>query len=279
MPAAVVHPSTVAGQNLMPREHGALAMLLTPFFAAAILARRFDWPELVALLAIWCAFAIKDPLVVLARQRFVWKQPHPETPAARRSAALRCLLAAGCGAVLLLTIDWRPLLPLFLGGAAFTVLAVIMNVRNRQRSEWFQAASAVALSSTCLMASLSATGEIATWCWSLWLLCSLQAAAGIFVVHARLDARIAARRNFVVPAANRRIALLMQFVLVLTGALAAYFGRPWIAAALLLAAAGYLMELRRQHDAASLQFSLKRIGLEALTLSTVYSALLIAGLR
>jgi len=40
---------------------------------------------------------------------------------------------------------------------------------------------------------LSATGAIAPWCWGLWLLLAMQATAGILVVHARLDARIAAR--------------------------------------------------------------------------------------
>ena len=54
-------------------------MLLTPFFCAALLLRQVRWTELIALVAIVFAFAIKDPLVVVARQRMVWKQEHAET--------------------------------------------------------------------------------------------------------------------------------------------------------------------------------------------------------
>ncbi|HLG97269.1 MAG TPA: YwiC-like family protein [Bryobacteraceae bacterium] len=276
--ATTIRPAADASQKFVPREHGATAMLLIPFFAAAILLRQFYWTEIVALAAVVCAFAIKDPLVVLARQRFVWKQEHPETKPALRSALLEFVLVAICGLTLLLTRDWRPFVLLFLGAGAFTVLAVAVNVRNRQRSEWFQVASAVALSSTSVAVSLSGPGRIASWVWLLWLLTALQAAAGIFVVHARLDARIAARKGREADTASRRAAFLSQAVLLLAAVVFTYFGRFWIAAALLAAAAGYLLELRRQKNPASLQMSLKRVGQEALTLSIAYSLMVIAGL-
>lgn len=253
-------------------------MLLTPFFAAAILLRRLYWPELVALVSIACAFAIKDPLVVIARQRFVWKQKHPETRAAQRSAIFQSLLLMASGLVLMLVRDWRPFVPLFIGAAAFTALAVALTVRNKQRLEWFQVASAVALSSTSLAACLSAIGSIPEWCWLLWLLCVMQAATGIFVVHARLDARIATRKGQRVPSHNRRAAFVCQFVLVLAGVVFALASRFWIATALLIAATGYWAELRRQKKPQSLQMPLKRVGLEALSLSTAYALLLVIGL-
>src|SRR5215472_17037465 len=101
MDAATVSPANT-GTIFIPREHGAIAMLLTPFFAAAILLRRVYWPELVALLAVACAFAIKDPLVVVARQRFVWKQEHPETKSAKRWAMVQSLILVACGITLML---------------------------------------------------------------------------------------------------------------------------------------------------------------------------------
>lgn len=278
MASASVHPSKATTQGFLPREHGATAMLLTPFFAAAILLRRLYWPELVALAAVACAFAVKDPLVVMARQRFVWEQEHLETDPARRSVVVETLILAICGTVLLLARDWRPFVPLFLGAAAFTVLAVTVNVRNRQRSEWFQVASAVALSATSLAACLSATGEVPKWGWQLWLLCSLQASAGIFVVHARLDARIAAKRGSNPPLENRRAAFVCEFLLAGAAIWFAWQGRPWITAALLLAAAGYFAELIRQRDPAALQMPLKQVGLQALTLSIGYALAVIAGL-
>src|SRR5215472_802932 len=267
-----------SGQTLIPREHGATAMLLTPFFAAAILLRRVYWTELVALVAVTCAFAIKDPLVVMGRQRFVWKQEHEETSVARRSALIEFLVLAASGLVLILARDWRSFLPLFLGAATFTALAVTLNVQNRQRSEWFQTASAVALTATSLMACLAAENVIPKWCWFLWMLSAMQAAAGIFVVHARLDARVAARKGQARPSGNRRAAFVCQGVLIAT---AVYFGstdRLLISAALIAAAAGYLYDLMRQQRSSSLQLPLKDVGLQALGLSIVYTLLIIAGL-
>jgi len=278
MAIATVKSAKESAQVFVPREHGATAMLLTPFFAAAILLRRASWLEIVALIAIVCAFAIKDPLVVIARQRFVWKNMHPETRAAKRSAVAESLLLAACGVLLMLFRDWRPFLLLFLGAGTFTVLAVTLNVRNRQRSEWFQVASAVELSATCLAACLSAQGLVPGWCGLLWFLCALQATTGIFVVHSRLDARIAARKDLPVAIANGRAAFLCLAVLVVVATVFLFVARFWIAGALLLAAVGYFAELRRQTNPESLKMPLKRVGLEALGLSIAYALMVVIGL-
>src|SRR5579863_8554487 len=65
------------GKVFLPREHGATAMLLTPIFSVAILARKWHWSELAVLAAAFAAMAAKDPAVLLVRQRFVWKQRNP----------------------------------------------------------------------------------------------------------------------------------------------------------------------------------------------------------
>lgn len=282
MSAATVSPANNSAPRmataLVPREHGATAMLLTPFFAAAILLRDVHWLEVMALVAIACAFAIKDPLVVIARQCFVWKQEHAETSVAKRSAVIQSLVLAGCGITLMMTRDWRQLLPLFAGAAAFTALAVTVTVRNQQRSEWFQVASAVALTATCLAACLAAIGTIPEWCWLLWMLCATQAAAGIFVVHARLDARIAARRGQPAENQNRRAAIVCEAVLVACAVFFTFVARVWLAVALIVAATGYLAELTRQKNQESLQMPLKRVGLEALCLSIAYALLVVVGL-
>jgi len=253
-------------------------MLLTPFVSAAVLLRQISWQEAVGLLAIVCAFIIKDPLIVIARQRFVWKQGHPETKLAVRYAAAESAVLVACGFALILTRDWRPFLPLFAGAGAFTVLAVIANVRNWQRSEWFQIASAVGLTATCLVACLSVLSSIPEWCWLLWFLSALQATAGIFVVHARLDARIAVRKPAAADGNSRRAARIAILVLLIAAAFFVSAGRFWIAAALLIAATAYFLELRRQRDRRSLQIPLTSVGKQALGLSIVYAAMIIAGL-
>lgn len=249
-------------------------MLLIPAFCAAILARQWRWAEVWTLGAAWCVFLAKDWLIVLARQRWVWKEFHLETTAARRALIGSGMVLALCG--LCLVRVW----PLWVLGASaagvggFMALTVAMNVKNRQRSTLFQISSAVTLSATSLAMCLSATGAIQPWCWWLWLLNSAQATAGILVVHSRLERRIAARRGAL--ESGKWGPAHVACVVLLCGAWVTW--NWWIVAALLLASAGYLHELRRQENVESLQMPLTRVGLQALALSVVYSLLIVAGL-
>jgi len=275
--------------TFFPRDHGATAMLLSPFICAAVLAKRFSSLEsaalksmvleAVALAAVLVAFAVKDPLIVLFRQRLVWKQRRPETAVAWRWLAVEVPLLLACGALLLVYGPRRYFAFLGLGAGAFGALAVWINVRNRQRSEWFQVMSAISLTATSLVACLAALGEIPVWGWVLWILCALQATAGIFVVHARLDARANSHRTEPSQPGNRRHAKIAIAALVVAAAAAAILGyKLTIPAALLLAAFGYAWELGRHTNPASLKMPLTRVGQQALALSIVYGALLIAGL-
>lgn len=81
---------------------------------------------------------------------------------------------------------------------------------------------------------------------ALWILSAVQAAAGIFVVHARLDARIASRKAERASENNRHAAFLFQIILLAGSAACAASGRLWLAAALAIAALAYWMDLRRQ---------------------------------
>jgi len=262
----------------LPREHGATAMLFTPIVCAALLARSWRWAELATLIAAFAALAAKDPMVVLARQRFVWKQWHSETTAAIRWFAGWSILLCLSGLVLLAAWPFTATASLGLGVGIFSALAIAINVKNRQRSTLFQIVSAFALTSSSLATSLSATGAIAPWCWGLWLLLALQATAGILVVHARLDARIALRTTAPARENYRRAAQISLVVLVCAAMAAIVFHRGFIALALVLAALGYAYDLHRQRDAASLQLPLKSVGQQALALSSLYAILLIVGL-
>ena len=253
-------------------------MLLTPFVAAAVLARCFRWQELAALIVIVTVFAMKEPLVVLARQRWVWKQTHPESADAARWVIAEGVVAGVCGLALVLTGPVWIYAALFAGAVTFSVLAVWVNVRNRQRMTAFQVLSAFALTSPSLTAALAATGIVPAWCWPLWGLLAAQATAGIFTIHARLDARIASRTSVAGKTTSRQSAWICCALLAM-GSLAAAFSNNYrISAALLLAAAGYAGELRRQTDSESLQTPLKAVGKQALALSVLFAALLVAGL-
>jgi YwiC-like protein len=264
--------------RFLPREHGATAMLLTPIVCAAILARAWRWSELATLMAAFAALAAKDPMVILARQRFIWKQRHPETAAALRWFAGYTVILVLSGLVLLFAWPLTAIVAMGLGVAVFSVLAVAVNVKNRQRSTLFQIASAVALTSSSLATSLSATGTIKPWCWWLWLLLALQATAGILVVHARLDARIALRSAAPAGKDFRRAAQISLVVLACAALAAAILKHGFVALALLVAVVGYAYDLHRQRNAAALQLPLTSVGRRSLALSSVFSVLLIVGL-
>jgi hypothetical protein len=271
-------PRARQGTWFFPREHGATAMLFTPMVCAAILSRSWNWAELATVTAAFAALAAKDPMVIVARQRFVWKQPHAETAAAVRWFAGWSVLLAFSGIVLLAAWPVTATVSLGLGVGVFSALAIAINVKNRQRSTLFQIASALALTSSSLAMSLSATGAIAPWCWALWLLLALQATAGILVVHARLDARIALRSTAPARENYRRAAQIAIAALVGVAAMAMVFHRGSIALALVLAAIGYTYDLRRQRNAEALQLPLKTVGQQALALSSVFAILLMIGL-
>jgi hypothetical protein len=275
--AATAKAST-RSKAYLPREHGATAMLLTPIFSVAILARAWHWTELAVLAAAFAAMSAKDPAVLLIRQRFVWKQSSPEASAAAQWLIGWSVILIASVLILLATWPLKAFLAISAGVAAFGCIAIFVNLKNRQRSTLFQIASAAALTSTSLATCLSALGTVAPWCWWFWGLIAMQASAGILVVHARLDARIALRKAAPANPQFRRAAQAALGVLLCAAVAATVFRRPWIALALALAAAGYAYELRRQKSSASLQMPLKRVGLQALTLSSLYAALLIAGL-
>ena len=230
------------------------------------------------LLAILCAFAIKEPLIVLARQAFVWKQPHPETRLALRFAAVETVMLAAFGTLIVLSRSWRPFALLAGGAASFTLIAVAVNVKNRQRSVWFQIASAAALTSTSVAACLAVLNGVPRWCWLLWVLSALQAFGGILVVHARLDARIGLRKPELGKQRSRRVAMFSQLALALAGVAFGVRGYTLIAIALFFAASAYFFDMYRQKDSESLQMSLKSVGKQALTVSICFAIMIIVGL-
>ena len=145
---------------MIPREHGAWSMLLTPFFSGVLLARGAGWSLLPATVAIIVMFVLREPLIVLARQRYVWREARPESDVARRWIVWELAVLAAAGVSLLWLWPWQFVIGF--GGAAvlLTAAAVWMSVKNRQRSIALQVASAGGLAASSLAACIAATGGI-----------------------------------------------------------------------------------------------------------------------
>lgn len=263
---------------MFPREHGAYSMLAQPFVCALIVAWSWHWSVVPAAVAAMSMFLLRGPLVVLARQRWVWRQPHAESATATRwTLVLVAVLVAAGGA---LALRWPPGILVAFGAAAgaVTAAAVTMTVKNRQRAVGLQLASAAGLTASSLAASLSTTGTIPEWCWWLWALSAAHSSAAILTVHARLEQRIASRAGSAGVRTFHRPALLAQFALMAAAPVAFLRGAP-LGAALALSAAAHLWELRSLKQPGSLQTPLRRVGFRALGLSIAVSALLVVGLR
>jgi urease accessory protein UreF len=78
-------------------------MLFLPIVCAAILSRHWRWSELATVTAAFAALSPKNSMVVLALQRFVWKQRHPETTVAEHWHIGWSVILLLSGLVLLMT--------------------------------------------------------------------------------------------------------------------------------------------------------------------------------
>lgn len=248
---------------LLPREHGAWGMLLQPFAAAAILAGQWTPALGAALAAALAVFLMREPMLVLARQRWVWRERHPESARAWWWLVCEAAVAAAAGLYLWFALPRLPLIALGAVAAAMTLAAIFLTLRNRQRSPAFQVAVAAGLGSSCLLAALAATGRLPSWAWLLWVLLTLHSVTAIFVVHARL-----ARRTKQARAAFVRAVRVDAAQLVL-GAAAALAAGLYLAAPMLFSAALNALELRRL----SVFEPLTRVGLRTLAVSLAHTAL------
>ncbi len=264
---------------LIPREHGAWAMLLLPFGSATILARAWTPTLLAALAAVLAVFVLRESLVVLLRQRYVWRHPRPEAAAARRSFEIAGPTLALAGLWLLLRVPWNWLLPLGVAALLLTGVYAYGALENRRRSAALHVGGAIGLSSSALLAYLAAGQEPDKVILLLWTVHVVHNAGSVLVVHARLEALIASKTAGWRHARRRRgVALAWQLVQAALAAALGAAGRPLLAAALLLPLAFHAVDLFRLRHPNSLRTPLKRVGLRELALSSAFSMLALAAL-
>lgn len=257
---------------LLPREHGAWGLLIQPFVFAAILARRWEWLLLAALGLVLAGFVMREPLIVLARQRWVWRERKPESAIAVRHLTWEIPLAAGLWIVLARRVPMLPLAALTGVALGVTMAAVWLTVRNHQRSIALQLISSAGLCSTSLLAALVALGGIPGWAWWLWALLAAHAAGAVLVVRARLEARAGSGSSI------RRKALWFQATAGAVAAAVAVAGRPLAAAALAFSVLVSLWELARLRRAEALTEPLKQVGWRTLSASVLQGVLAVAAL-
>jgi hypothetical protein len=242
--------------------------------AALVAAGRASLASGAVLCAALALFLLREPLLVLARQRWVWREERPESALARRWVMTLGVVLAALGAAL--TASWGLLWMAVMaaGAAALTVVAVWMALRNRQRSVWLQTLSCGGLTFTAVAAARSVNESFPAWGWVLWGLCWLQGVAGILVVHTRLDAMIA-RKTGRAEAVIRKAAWLAVGLLGCVAVALAARGSLLLAAAPALAAVAHGWELA----AMNLETRLTVVGLRAMAVSMTYALAAALALR
>lgn len=247
---------------------------------------------LAAAVAVYSVFLLREPLLALWRLRVAAHKYASDDAAAaangsnrsERESAKRSLLICGWGAVasgfyLLLVLPLGPLLLLAGGTALLLPTLLYFTVRNRQRHPALQIAGVLGLTSSSLLSYLAGRGswsEPAVW---IWLLSAAHGSTSVLVVHARLEAILAARKPGPAPTTDRRNAVLAQIGLVLLLAILAITGRPWLLLPFLPPLALHCWELWQLRGHGAPRVSLHRVGWTQLSASVAFCLLLVAVLR
>lgn len=263
---------------LVPREHGAWGMMLQPFVAGAILAREWHWTVLPALAAVMGVFVLREPLLVLSRQKYIWREQKPESADARWSLLVECAALALCALLLLARVPWQVLGVLGAAVSALTGIAVYMALRNRQRSVALQSLSAFGLSVSAVIAGYAATGNWQGWMLPLIVLHGLHSLSGIFAVHTRLDAMAAARNPEKLGAAAvamRRKTIALQGINLVVAAGLAMAGYVSFAIPVVLSVLMAASELFRLSRTDALKEPLKHVGWRSLALAITHTVVTI----
>ncbi len=163
---------------MLPKEHGAWAMLYVPFVLGVVVAGRVVWPTVWALLAITALFFGREALRRLRRAR---QHQHPR-PHVQRGLILELGILVTCAGLLLFRHRLYGFLPLGLGA----VLVLAFNLeRAEQREDRRILSELLAIVGFAMAAPAAYYASAGIWrheaLW-LWGLCWAYFASSVFYV-------------------------------------------------------------------------------------------------
>jgi hypothetical protein len=252
-------------------------MLGFPFFSGMLLARNADWDLVPAAVAVLAVFLIREPILVLSRQRFVWTDLQPRTLTAQRA------LLVVCPALVISTLWLSQVLPLgwfaALGAVAAILLAIDIHAvaRKRGRSVGYQVAGAAGLAGSAAVAYLAGGREPDLNLALLWAVHTIHGTASVLVVHAGIEAR-KMKPHTGGHRAKKQAAIVWHVVHAVVAAVFALAGRPGLTLALLVPWFVHILDLLRLDRPSFLRIPLRGVGLRELALSTGFTVLVLAAL-
>jgi hypothetical protein len=265
------------GRPILPKEHGAWAVLYGSFLAGMGVSGRVTVPVILLLVGITAATLANGTLGILARS------PAGPAHAGRRRHALAWFLIYAGAAALALTplvglFRMTFLLPFGLGAAHFFLVRALLIRRREDRGLIGELLGTAGLTMVGAVSHAVAVGEIQPIGLVLWLLLFLFFASGVFYVRMRVHGVAAERRGGRAASNPARGLFVLYHALLILAAPALFLARvaPWpvllaFAPALWRAAAGL-----GRNDA---RLDLHRLGWSEVAVATAFVLLLIAAFR
>lgn len=173
---------SIRSKFLLPKEHGAWAMLYVPFILGVIVARALNLPVLLLLLSVTAFFISRESLLIWWRARTRGK----ESTHAGRLLIFYIAISSLSGAPLILVYGMKMLVPM----AAAGIILLVLNGRQATQFEDRKLSNEllviVGLTMTAPAAYYAATGALDATAFWLWGLSALYFASSVFYVRLRI---------------------------------------------------------------------------------------------
>ncbi len=179
---------------MIPREHGAWAMLLVPFFVGTGVSNKIGLEAFLLLLTTLSLFLARQPVIEIVRS-ISRKRPetedkslNPLVPSFR--SLVSCLLSLVVfGLPLLFIYNRWWLIPLGALGLLLLLFQIYLQTLHLERETWAEIAAIAGMSLTGPAAYYVSGNALDITAFSLWLLPSLYSGANVFYVKLRVRQR------------------------------------------------------------------------------------------
>lgn len=279
---------------MLPKEHGAWAMLLMPYLMGSA-AGWGGWASFLLLVSILCLFVASRPLEVLLRNSHprLLARSQREGPIAasseedsarerRRQAALRLVLYLGIGgsAGLLLALLYRLWALPAMAIAAGVPLAAQLPLRRRGLDRTWPARllSIAALSATGPAAYYAGTGSLDWHTLAVWLIAFLYSGASVFYVRLVYQPPVRLKAASLEEGRHRARRQLLVYLGILALSLVLLIPLGWLPPLSSLAFVPLLLKVAWAWRKTDYHPTLKQIGLAEIGHSSLFTLLAILAL-
>ncbi len=260
---------------LVPREHGAWAMLTIPFISAVAVVGEWNLRVFTALVFVLFAFSARYPIEMLVIPSSYSRAGRPDRGRVRRSAWLYFLAAAIAGFLLVVVWSFYQLLWVGLAATFLFGLRIQQSRSGADRELSTEVMGAVGLTLTAFVGWIVSAGSVDKNAALVWGLNFAFFCSSILYVKARIRALSARRRGVEDPYAKR---VFWVHLLVVAFVISLAFAR-WVSPVVVVPfALAALRAILGQRDRQG-TFSLKRLGWSEVVLSLVFAGFLVWGFR